>query len=229
MDPMTIAFIASSLWDWNSKKKAEKKRRARELEQIRIQDEIAKIQTEDTARYMGDVNLRDYIMKGESDPALWSTIAQYVNPIDHEAQAQINADLYNTTTDVADIENVPTGFVAEGYSPSAAAAATRVAGNVANRNQLLGRNQAYAFQDPVFSSMAGSRLKNVYDVRNTGENIAQMMAAEEFEPTNVDDLNEQLVSLGAPITAPFNMTGMLMGVNNIYNNQQMINAMKNIS
>jgi hypothetical protein len=226
MDPMTIAFIASSLWDWNSKKKAEKKRRARELEQIRIQDEIAKIQTEDTARYMGDVNLRDYIMKGESDPALWSTIAQYVNPIDHEAQAQINADLYDTTTDVADIENVPTGFVAEGYSPAAAAAASRVGSQVADRNQLLGRNQAYAFQDPVFSAMAGSRLKNVYDVRNTGENIAQMMAAEEFEPTDVSGLNEQLVSLGAPITAPFNMTGMLMGVNNIYNNQQMINAMK---
>ena len=226
MDPMTIAFIASSLWDWNSKKKAEKKRRARELEQIRIQDEIAKIQTEDTARYMGDVNLRDYIMKGESDPALWSTIAQYVNPIDHEAQAQINADLYDTTTDVADIENVPTGFVAEGYSPAAAAAASRVGSQVADRNKLLGRNQAYAFQDPVFGAMAGSRLKNVYDVRNTGENIAQMMAAEEFEPTNIDDLNEQLVSLGAPITAPFNVTGMLMGVNNIYNNQQMINAMK---
>ena len=226
MDPMTIAFIASSLWDWKSKKKAEKKRRANELEQIRIQDEIAKIQTEDTARYMGDVNLRDYIMKGESDPALWSTIAQYVNPIDHEAQAQINADLYDTTTDVADIENVPTGFVAEGYSPAAAAAASRVGSQVADRNKLLGRNQAYAFQDPVFGAMAGSRLKNVYDVRNTGENIAQMMAAEEFEPTNIDDLNEQLVSLGAPITAPFNVTGMLMGVNNIYNNQQMINAMK---
>ena len=226
MDPMTIAFIASSLWDWNSKKKAEKKRRANELEQIRIQDEIAKIQTEDTARYMGDVNLRDYIMKGESDPALWSTIAQYVKPIDHEAQAQINADLYDTTTDVADIENVPTGFVAEGYSPAAAAAASRVGSQVADRNKLLGRNQAYAFQDPVFGAMAGSRLKNVYDVRNTGENIAQMMAAEEFEPTNIDDLNEQLVSLGAPITAPFNVTGMLMGVNNIYNNQQMINAMK---
>jgi len=229
MDPMTIAFIASSLWDWNSKKSAEKKRRARELEQIRIQDEIAKIQTEDTARYMGDVNLRDYIMKGESDPALWSTIAQYVNPIDHEAQALINADLYDTTTDVADIENVPTGFVAEGYSPSAAAAATRVSGNVANRNKLLGRNQAYAFQDPVFGAMAGSRLKNVYGMRDTGESIAQMMAAEEFEPTDVSGLNEQLVSLGAPITAPFNVTGMLMGVNNIYNNRQMINAMKNIS
>ena len=226
MDPMTIAFIASSLWDWNSKKKAEKKRRANELEQIRIQDEIAKIQTEDTARYMGDVNLRDYIMKGDSDPALSSTIAQYVNPIDHEAQAQINADLYDTTTDVADIENVPTGFVAEGYSPAAAAAASRVGSQVADRNKLLGRNQAYAFQDPVFGAMAGSRLKNVYDVRNTGENIAQMMAAEEFEPTDVSGLNEQLVSLGAPITAPFNMTGMLMGVNNIYNNQQMINAMK---
>ena len=149
-----------------------------------------------------------------------------MNPIDHEAQAQINADLYDTTTDVADIENVPTGFVAEGYAPAAAAAATRVGSQVADRNKLLGRNQAYAFQDPVFGAMAGSRLKNVYDVRNTGENIAQMMAAEEFEPTNIDDLNEQLVSLGAPITAPFNVTGMLMGVNNIYNNQQMINAMK---
>ena len=219
-------LVATSIFDAFQKNSAEKKRRRRELEQIRIQDEIAKIQTEDTARYMGDVNLRDYIMKGESDPALWSTIAQYVNPIDHEAQAQINADLYDTTTDVADIENVPTGFVAEGYSPAAAAAASRVGSQVADRNKLLGRNQAYAFQDPVFGAMAGSRLKNVYDVRNTGENIAQMMAAEEFEPTNIDDLNEQLVSLGAPITAPFNVTGMLMGVNNIYNNQQMINAMK---
>jgi len=226
MNPMTIAWIASSLWDWNSKKSAEKKRRARELEQIRIQDQIAKIQTEDTARYMGDVNLRDYIMKGESDPALWSTIAQYVNPIDHEAQAQINADLYDTTTDVADIENVPTGFVAEGYAPAAAAAASRVGSQVAARNQLLGRNQAYAFQDPVFGAMAGSRLKNVYDMRNTGENIAQMMAAEEFEPTDIEGLNEQLVALGAPITAPFNMTGMFMGLNNIYSNQQMIKALQ---
>jgi len=226
MDPMTIAFIASSLWDWNSKKKAEKKRRANELEQIRIQDQIAKIQTEDTARYMGNVNLRDYIMKGESDPALWSTIAQYVNPIDHEAQAQINADLYDTTIDVADIENVPTGFVAEGYAPAAAAAATRVGSQVAARNQLLGRNQAYVFQDPTFGAMAGHRLKNVYDVRNTGENIAQMMAAEEFEPTDVEGLNEQLVALGAPITAPFNMTGMFMGLNNIYSNQQMIKALQ---
>ena len=219
-------MAAAWAWDAFSKNNAEKKRRKRELEQIRIQDEIARIQTEDTARYMGDVNLRDYIMKGESDPALWSTIAQYVNPIDHEAQAQINADLYDTTTDVADIENVPTGFVAEGYAPAAAAAASRVGSQVAARNQLLGRNQAYAFQDPVFAAMAGSRLKNVYDIRNTGENIAQMMAAEEFEPTNVDELNEQLVALGAPITAPLNVTGMLTGVANIQAQNAMINAMK---
>ena len=219
-------LVATSIFDAFQKNSAEKKRRKRELEQLRIQDEIAKIGVEDTARYMGDVNLRDYIMKGESDPALWSTIAQYVNPIDHEAQAQINADLYDTTTDVADIENVPTGFVAEGYAPAAAAAATRVGSQVAARNKLLGRNQAYAFQDPAFSAMAGSRLKNVYDVRNTGENIAQMMAAEEFEPTNVDELNEQLVALGAPITAPLNVTGMLTGVANIQNQNAMINAMK---
>ena len=223
---MSWAVVAAMLFDAYSKNKTEKKRRRRELEQIRLQDEIAKIQTEDTARYMGDVNLRDYIMKGESDPALWSTIAQYVNPIDHEAQAQINADLYDTTTDVADIEAVPTGFVAEGYAPAAAAAATRVGSQVAARNKLLGRNQAYAFQDPVFGAMAGSRLKNVYDMRNTGENIAQMMAAEEFEPTNIDDLNEQLVALGAPITAPLNVTGMLTGVANIQAQNAMINAMK---
>jgi len=219
-------LVATSIFDAFQKNSAEKKRRKRELEQLRIQDEIAKIGVEDTARYMGNVNLRDYIMKGESDPALWSTIAQYVNPIDHEAQAQINADLYDTTTDVADIEAVPTGFVAEGYAPAATAAATRVGSQVAARNKLLGRNQAYAFQDPVFSAMAGSRLKNVYDVRNTGENIAQMMAAEEFEPTNVDELNEQLVALGAPITAPLNVTGMLTGVANIQNQNAMINAMK---
>jgi len=225
MNPLLWMYGLSTLFDWNNKKSAERKRRARELEQIRIQDEIAKIQTEDTARYMGDVNLRDYIMKGESDPALWSTIAQYVNPIDHEAQAQINAALYDTTTDVADIENVPTGFVAEGYAPAAAAAASRVGSQVAARNKLLGRNQAYAFQDPVFAAMAGSRLKNVYDVRNTGENIAQMMAAEEFEPTNVDELNEQLVALGAPITAPLNVTGMLTGVANIQAQNAMIKAL----
>ena len=218
-------LVATSIFDAFQKNSAEKKRRRRELEQIRIQDEIAKIQTEDTARYMGDVNLRDYIMKGESDPALWSTIAQYVNPLDHEAQAQINADLYDTTTDVSDIENVPTGFVAEGYAPAAAAAASRVGSQVAARNQLLGRNQAYAFQDPVFGAIAGNRLKNVYDVRNTGENIAQMMAAEEFEPTNVDELNKQLVALGAPITAPFNVTGMLTGVANIQAQNAMIKAL----
>ena len=228
MDPRLLWFGLSTLFDWNSKKSAERKRRARELEQIRIQDEIAKIQTEDTARYMGDVNLRDYIMKGESDPALWSTIAQYVNPIDHEAQAQINAALYDTTTDVADIENVPTGFVAEGYSPAAAAAASRVGSQVAARNQLLGRNQAYAFQDPVFGAMAGSRLKNVYDVRNTGENIAQMMAAEEFEPTDIEGLNEQLVALGAPISAPINTSAMLTGLFNIQNQNAMLEAMKRI-
>ena len=219
-------LVATSLFDmWQSNKK-EKKRRNRELEQIRIQDEIAKIQTEDTARYMGDVNLRDYIMKGESDPALWSTIAQYVNPLDHEAQAQINANLYDTTIDVADIENVPIGFVAEGYSPAAAAAASRVGSQVAARNQLLGRNQAYAFQDPVFGAMAGSRLKNIYDMRNTGENIAQMMAAEEFEPTDIEGLNEQLVALGAPISAPFNTTGLLTGIANIQNQNAMLDAFK---
>ena len=225
MNPMLWMYGLSTLFDWNNKKSAERKRRANELEQIRIQDQIAKTQTEDTARYMGNVNLRDYIMKGESDPALWSTIAQYVNPIDHEAQAQINADLYDTTTDVADIEDVPTGFVAEGYSPSAAAAATRVSGNVANRNKLMGRNQAYVFQDPTFGAQAGHRLKNVYDVRNTGENIAQMMAAEEFEPTDVSGLNEQLVSLGAPITAAPNTSAMLTGIANIQAQNAMIKAM----
>ena len=225
MNPMLWMYGLSTLFDWNNKKSAERKRRANELEQIRIQDQIAKTQTEDTARYMGNVNLRDYIMKGESDPALWSTIAQYVNPIDHEAQAQINADLYDTTTDVADIEDVPTGFVAEGYSPSAAAAATRVSGNVANRNKLMGRNQAYVFQDPSFGAQAGHRLKNVYDVRNTGENIAQMMAAEEFEPTDVSGLNEQLVSLGAPITAAPNTSAMLTGIANIQAQNAMIKAM----
>ena len=56
-------LVATSIFDAFQKNSAEKKRRRRELEQIRIQDEIAKIQTEDTARYMGDVNLRDYIMR----------------------------------------------------------------------------------------------------------------------------------------------------------------------
>jgi len=208
------------------KKNAEKKRRRKELEQIRIQDELAKIQTEDTARYMGKVNLRDYIMRGETDPALWSTIAQYVNPIDHEAQAQINADLYNTTIDTGDVTATPTGFVAEGYTPSAAAAATRVADASAARNELLGRNQAYLVQDPSLSTQAGHTLGNIYNVRNLGGNLAQMMTAEDFEPTNVDDLNEQLVALGAPITAPINTTGILSGIANIQANNAMINALK---
>tara|TARA_R110002074_G_scaffold37039_1_gene100784 strand:- start:4044 stop:4718 length:675 start_codon:yes stop_codon:yes gene_type:complete len=218
-------LVATSIFDAFQKNSAEKKRRKRELEQIRIQDEIARIGVEDTGRWMGDVNKKDWIMKGETDPALWSTIAQYVNPIDHEAQAQINADLYDTTTDVADIEAVPTGFVAEGYAPSAAAAATRVAGNVAARNKLLGANQAYAMQDQAMGAQAGHALKNVYDVRNLGGSLAQMLATEQHEPTNVDDLNEQLVALGAPITAPINTTGILTGIANIQNNNAMIKAM----
>ena len=219
-------LVATSIFDAFQKNSAEKKRRRRELEQLRIQDELAKIQTEDTARFMGKVNLRDYIMRGETDPALWSTIAQYVNPIDHEAQAQINADLYDTTIDTADVTEVPTGFVAEGYEPSAAAAATRVADASSARNKLLGANQAYLVQDPSLSTQAGHTLGNIYNVRNLGGNIAQMMTAEDFEPTNVDDLNEQLVALGAPISAPINTTGMLMGISNIQNQNAMINAMK---
>jgi len=224
MNPWWLA--ATSIFDMFQKKSAEKKRRQRELEQIRIQDEIAKIQTEDTGAWMGDVNKKDWIMKGETDPALWSTIAQYVNPIDHEAQAQINADLYDTTTDVADIEAVPTGFVAEGYAPAAAAAATRVAGNVAARNKLLGANQAYAFQDPLMGAQAGHSLKNVYDARNLGENLAHMLATEQHEPTDIEGLNQQLVALGAPITAPINTTAILSGIANIQNNNAMLNAMK---
>ena len=162
MNPWWLA--ATSIFDMFQKKNAEKKRRRKELEQIRIQDELAKTQTEDTARYMGKVNLRDYIMRGETDPALWSTIAQYVNPIDHEAQAQINADLYNTTIDTGDVTATPTGFVAEGYTPSAAAAATRVADASAARNELLGRNQAYLVQDPSLSTQAGHTLGNIYNV-----------------------------------------------------------------
>ena len=224
MNPWWLA--ATSIFDMFQKKNAEKKRRRKELEQIRIQDEIAKIQTEDTARYMGKVNLRDYIMRGETDPALWSTIAQYVNPIDHETQAQINADLYNTTIDTGDVTATPTGFVAEGYAPSAAAAATRVADASAARNELLGRNQAYLVQDPSLSTQASHTLGNIYNVRNLGGNLAQMMTAEDFEPTNVDDLNEQLVALGAPITAPINTTGILSGIANIQANNAMINALK---
>ena len=52
-----------------------------------------------------------------------------------------------------------------------------------------------------------------------------MLATEQHEPTNVDDLNEQLVALGAPITAPINTTGMLTGIANIQNNNAMIKAM----
>jgi hypothetical protein len=218
-------LVATSIFDAFQKNSAEKKRRKRELEQIRIQDRIAEIGVEDTGRWMGDVNKKDWIMKGETDPALWSTIAQYVNPIDHEAQGQINADLYDTTTDVADIEAVPTGFVAEGYAPAAAAAATRVSGNVAKRNKLLGMNQAYALQDQSMGTQAGHTLKNIYDVRNLGGSIAQMLATEQHVPTNVDDLNQQLVSLGAPISAPINTTGMLTGIANIQNNNAMIKAM----
>jgi hypothetical protein len=148
-----------------------------------------------------------------------------VNPIDHAAQGQINADLYDTTTDVSDIEAVPTGFVAEGYAPAAAAAATRVAGNVAKRNKLLGANQAYAMQDQTMGAQAGHALKNIYDARGLGGSLAQMLATEQHVPTNVDDLNQQLVSLGAPITAPINTTGMLTGIANIQNNNAMIKAM----
>ena len=224
MNPWWLA--ATSIFDMFQKKSAEDKRRRRELEQLRIQDELAKIQTEDTARFMGKVNLRDYIMRGETDPALWSTIAQYVNPIDHEAQAQINADLYDTTIDTADVTATPTGFVAEGYAPSTEAAATRVADASSARNKLLGRNQAYLVQDPSLSTQAGHTLGNIYNVRNLGGNIAQMMTAEDFEPTNVDDLNEQLVALGAPISAPINTTGILSGIANIQANNAMINALK---
>ncbi len=136
MNPMLWMYGLSTLFYWDNKKSAERKRRANELKQMEIQDKLNRIQNyEDPARYMGEVNRKDYIMTGQSDPALWSTLAQVVNPLDHEAQAQINADLYDTTTDVADIEDVPTGFVAEGYSPSGAADATRVSGNVANRNK----------------------------------------------------------------------------------------------
>ena len=77
--------------------------------------------------------------------------------------------------------------------PSAAAAATRVAGNVAARNKLLGANQAYAMQDQTMGAQAGHALKNVYDVRNLGGSLAQMLATEQHVPTNVDDLNQQLV------------------------------------
>ena len=141
-------------------------------------------------------------------------------------QAQINADLYNTTIDTGDVTATPTGFVAEGYTPSAAAAATRVADASAARNELLGRNQAYLVQDPSLSTQAGHTLGNIYNVRNLGGNLAQMMTAEDFEPTNVDDLNEQLVALGAPITAPINTTGILSGIANIQANNAMINAQK---
>ena len=165
-------LVATSIFDAFQKNSAEKKRRRRELEQLRIQDELAKIQTEDTARFMGKVNLRDYIMRGETDPALWSTIAQYVNPIDHEAQAQINADLYDTTIDTADVTAVPTGFVAEGYTPSAAAAATRVADASSARNKLLGANQAYLVQEPSLSTQAGHTLGYIYNVSNLGGNFA---------------------------------------------------------
>ena len=218
-------MAAGMAFDAFTKNNAEKKRRRRELEQLRIQDELAKIETEDAARFMGDVNLRDYVMRGETDPALWRTIAQYVNPIDHEAQAQINADLYDTTIDTADVTAVPTGFVAEGYAPSAASAATRVAGASSARNKLLGRNQAYLMQEPALSTQAGHTLGNIYNVRNLGGNIAQMMTAEDFEPTNVDALNEQLVALGAPISAPPNVTGMLTGIANIQAQNAMIKAL----
>ena len=43
--------------------------------------------------------------------------------------------------------------------------------------------------------------------------------------TNVDELNEQLVALGAPITAPLNVTGMLTGVANIQAQNAMIKAL----
>ena len=74
-------------------------------------------------------------------------------------------------------------------------------------------------------TQAGHTLKNIYDVRNLGGSIAQMLATEQHVPTNVDDLNQQLVSLGAPISAPFNTTGMLTGIANIQNNNAMIKAM----
>jgi hypothetical protein len=86
-------------------------------------------------------------------------------------------------------------------------------------------NQAYALQDQSMGTQAGHTLKNIYDVRNLGGSIAQMLATEQHVPTNVDDLNQQLVSLGAPISAPFNTTGMLTGIANIQNNNAMIKAM----
>ena len=96
----------------------------------------------------------------------------------------------------------------------------------AARNELLGRNQAYLVQDPSLSTQAGHTLGNIYNVRNLGSNLAQMQTAEDFEPTNVDHLNEQLVALGAPISAPINTTGILSGIANIQANNAMINALK---
>ncbi len=149
-------LVATSIFDAFQKNSAEKKRRKRELEQIAIEDKKDEIFVNDKRRWMGNVNKKDWVMKGETDPALWSTIAQYVNPIDHEAQGQINADLYDTTTDVADIEAVPTGFVAEGYAPAAAAAATRVSAMKVDlatlRVFLDNQYNSCAIARPVFES-----------------------------------------------------------------------------
>lgn len=219
-----LAFVASSIIDGFMKDSVEKQRRERELRQLEIEDQLAQTAVEDQARFMGKVNLRDYIMKGETDPALWSTIGQYANPIDYDAQALLNADLYNTTIDTSDITEVPTGFVSEGYTPSAEAAATRVADASAARNELLGANQAFLVQDPALSTQAGHTLGNIYNVRNLGENIAQMMTEEDFEPTDTKELHDELVALGAPISAPLNTTSMLMGISNIANQNALLKA-----
>ena len=68
-------------------------------------------------------------------------------------------------------------------------------------------------------------MQNIYDARNLGGNLAQMLATEQHEPTDIEGLNQQLVALGAPVTAPINTTAMLTGIANIQNNNAMIKAM----
>jgi len=218
-------FVGTTILDSLMRNSAEKRRRKRELEQLRIQDELDRIATEDTARYMGETNLLDYVMKGESDPALWQSIASYVNPLDHAKQIALNKELYDTTTDVSSITQKPVGFVSPGFDTSAAAAATRVTDAASAKNALRAANQAYAVQDPWMSGMAGQHVGSINRARGLGEQIAQSMVAERFEPTNVDALQEELKTLGNPITAPPNLTGMLTGVANIQAQNKMLAAL----
>lgn len=206
---------------------ADKKLARRQRQQQEVLDQIDQYAVEDQRRLMEDINVKHDYMLGATTPAMWETMAGIVNPINPVLQSAQNAAEYDKLIDTSALTEKPTGFVAEGWDPAVAAAASRVAEETQIDNALKADVQAMGVQGPRLAQSALGRLGTINMIRGGATDFAKGLGGEQFvENPKISELEQEAKRLGLPITRAPDLAALGGSIATIQHQNEMLEAVK---